>query len=446
MIRRSPRFLMAGRRGFATFLVLWVVGLAGVVIIAVQSAALAEAVESRESLARVRAYWAARGGVEATIARLGYATENPDLTDAFTILDDLTDAAEGGFDGALYRISFTEEGEEVLGPADGHAKINVNRMTREGLLLLPYMTEDVADSILDWIDDDDDSNPLGAEVGFYQSLPFGYEPRNAPMRTPHELELVAGSYDAYVRGEDWNLNARLDPNEDDGDDSWPPDDADGKLDGGWSGLLTALSVDDVLTPSGEARLDLKTAAASDVQQRTGISREQSDVIVNYVAASANASMRDFIRSNLSALIQAAGNNPQTTPGSSPLTNEEMTRLLDECGIGAEEPGPRPGKLNINTCAAETLQYLPGLDPAVADSIVVARDSRPEGFTSVVGLIDAGVVSRAQLARIYDLITVRSNVYVVSSRGRDAATGLEVEIIATLDRSTLPVTISDLVIR
>ena len=34
----------------------------------------------------------------------------------------------------------------------------------------------------------------------------------------------------FVRGEDWNLNGRLDPNEDDGDISYPPDNSDGKLD------------------------------------------------------------------------------------------------------------------------------------------------------------------------------------------------------------------------
>lgn len=434
------------RRSFATFLVLWVVGLASVVIITVQSAALSESVEGREALARVRAFWAARAGVESTIARLGYTTENPDLTDAFAILDDLAAVAEGALEGSVYRVSFTEDGKEVLGPADAHARLNVNRMTREGLLLFPYMTEDVADSILDWIDDDDDSNPLGAEVGYYQSLPYPYEPRNAPMRTVQELELVAGTYDAYVRAEDADLNGRLDLNECDGDESWPPDDADEKLDGGWSGLLTALSTDDVLTPAGQERLDLMTASAADVEKLLGVATEQARTIADYAQQAPGASLRDFIRGNLAGLVRAIGQQPGTTYSASPLTNQQLTTLLDECTIGAAEPGPQPGKLNINTCTAEMLQYLPGLDPAIADSIVVARSRRPEGFASIINLIDDGVMSRAQVSRIYDLLTVRSNVYVVSCRGRDAATGLEVELIATIDRSTLPVTLTDLVIR
>jgi hypothetical protein len=38
------------------------------------------------------------------------------------------------------------------------------------------------------------------------------------------------------------------------------------------------------------------------------------------------------------------------------------------------------------------------------------------------------------------------VYVVTSRGRDRRTGLETEIVATLDRSTVPVTIQELLVR
>ena len=51
-----------------------------------------------------------------------------------------------------------------------------------------------------------------------------------------------------------------------------------------------------------------------------------------------------------------------------------------------------------------------------------------------------------LADLMDLIDVRSNVYRVTCRGRDTSTGAEVEIVATLDRSTIPVVIKDLIVR
>ena len=56
------------------------------------------------------------------------------------------------------------------------------------------------------------------------------------------------------------------------------------------------------------------------------------------------------------------------------------------------------------------------------------------------------MTRNELAVIYELLTTRSNVYIVTSRGRDTRTGIEVEITATLDRSALPLTIKDLRMR
>ncbi len=436
-IRRRP--------AFATLLVLWVVAMGAVVVSAVQTTALSEAVAGREALARVRAYWAARAGLEATIARLEYGTENPDLTDAYTIVEDMGDVAEGDLDEAVYQVSFTEQDRDLLGPADAHAKININAMSREALMLLPYMTEDVADAILDWVDSDEDVNPLGAEIGYYQSLGYPYQPRNAPMRSLQELELVAGVYPEYVRGEDWNLNSRLDPNEDDGDGAWPPDNADGALDAGWSALLTTESAGDVLAASGEERLDLSLASAADVARVAGVTTEQADVIVNY-AATEGAAMRSFIQRELRQLASQGGGGSQSRVES--LTNEQLAALLDECTIGPTDgaAGPIPGKLNINTAPAEVFEYLPNLDAATADSIILERDSKLNGFTSIVELLDVPSMSRRRLATIYDVLTVRSNAYVVSVRGRDARSGTEVEIVATVDRSTLPVVIRDITIR
>ena len=57
-----------------------------------------------------------------------------------------------------------------------------------------------------------------------------------------------------------------------------------------------------------------------------------------------------------------------------------------------------------------------------------------------------LVSEAQFAQLYDVLDVRSNVYICRSLGRDSATGIEIEIIATLDRSTLPVVIREVRVR
>ena len=448
------------QRAFATLLALIVILMASGVVAGLQTWSYAQASEGREALARARAYWAARAGVESTIARIENETENPTTDDAFAIMDSMIQVAEGKTRGATWTIETTERGQRVLGPADAHAKLNINTLTAEQMLTLdPIMAEDVADSVLDWIDSDDDTNPLGAEVGYYQSLPQKIMPRNAPMRSIAELELVAGVIQEDVRGEDWNLNGILDANEDDGDESWPPDNADGVLDAGWSGVLTAASVGDVLAASGEERLDLSSAQAGDLVSRTGVASDQADAIVAYAQSGQATSIADFILFDLAQLEDIANGairagtrviRPQGFQRSrvESLSEEQLGALLNEASMTAPSStgASVPGALNLNTCAAETLQYLPQLSPEIADAIIAERSSRPQGFTSVADLLSVEGISRTQLASLYSLFTTRSNVYIVTSRGRDELTGLEVEIVATLDRSTLPVVLREVMVR
>ncbi len=439
----------APSRAFATLLVLWVVAIAAVTLTILNRASYAQAASGRDALARVRSYWAARAGVEATLATLEYGTLNPDTTDAFSILDDMAAVADGTLRSALFHVGFTENGRDVPGPMDAHARININRMSREALMTLPYITEDTADAIIDWIDADDDTSPLGAEVGYYLGQTYPYEPRNGFIRSLQELELIVGVYPEYVREEDWNLNGLLNPEENDARASDPRDNADGKLDAGWSGLVTTLSTDDVLAPSGKERLDLTTASEGDLAARCTLDRDQAKTIIDYTAGVDGAAMTDFIGSNLATLARRIPGvtQDQIRAAGSPLTDEQLGLLLDECTIGAAEPLPwTPGKLNINTCPTEVLEYLPEIDAVLADSIILERSSRPSGFTSIVEMLQVPGMTRRRLSTLYPLLTVRSNVYVVTSRGRDTRTGIETEIVATLDRSTVPVVIQELLVR
>ncbi len=425
------------RRAFATLLVLWIVGLAVVMLAVVESAAYRQAAAGREALGEVRARWAARAGVETAIAIAEYSAQNPDQFNAYAVFDEIAGAGEGELaGGAAYRLSYTTPRGEIIGAQDAHAKLNINLLAQEDLMLIPQMTEDVADAILDWIDEDEDAHPLGAEDAFYLSSPYPYNARNSRFRSIGELELVAGASRALVRGEDWNLNGRLDPGEDDADATWPPDNADGKLEAGWSGLLTAASVDGGLAGSGQPRLDLATATSEQVTQRLGIDATQADAVLEH-ATQSGAKMSDFISTDLSRLTTSTTSVPPAA-----LSTDELAKLLDECSIGAVAGGA-PGKLNLNTCEAEALQYLSGLDPTLADAIVAERAARSNGFTSIVDLLEVPGMTRARLARISAFLDVRSNVLVVSSRGRDATTGTEVEIVATIDRSTIPATITEL---
>lgn len=463
--RGASRAPVVGRsRAFATMLVLWVVAIGAVMLAAVQAASFRQAAAGREAMARVRAQWAARAALENVLSSIDASTQSPDTSDAYAITDDITQVSEGQLAGSFFRVSWTDNGQERFGAMDEHSKLNVNVLTKDELMLLPDMTEDIADSILDWIDSDDDTRPLGAEIGYYLTQPGATVPRNGYIRSIAELELISGVTPEIVRGEDWNLNGRLDPNENDGNASWPPDNADGKLDAGWSAILTASSVDGGMAESGEERLNLAIATADEVTQRINVTSTQADAIVAY-GASSGAVMSDFIRRDLDQLGSTGQQGGTGGARIEPLTTDQLAALFAEAKIDAAAAtsstsaststtssasgttttttASLPGKLNINTCQTETLQYLTDIDPATADAIIAERGARPKGFTSIVDLLDVAGMTRNRLSRISNVLDVRSNVYRVDCRGRDEQTGIECELIVTINRSTLPATITEI---
>jgi len=64
----------------------------------------------------------------------------------------------------------------------------------------------VIEAIYDWIDEDDEARLLGVERDYYLSLNTPYEPRNGPLRSIAEMELIAGVMPDDIRGEDWDLD------------------------------------------------------------------------------------------------------------------------------------------------------------------------------------------------------------------------------------------------
>ncbi|MCW5756135.1 MAG: general secretion pathway protein GspK [Phycisphaeraceae bacterium] len=438
-----------GRRSFATVLALWVIGLASVLVMGVQSAGLGQAFGSRDSLAEVRARWAAISGMEQMIAILADDAENPHPTDAFNVYDRMSRAASGSVGQASsYSIEHWEGRKRFDGPADAHARIHLSRMTPEDLFWLPGMTEDLIAKIVDWTDPDDDVSPLGAELGTYLSRPQSYLPRNGPLETIEELELIVGILPLDVRGEDWNLNGVLDPNENDGALTFPNDNADGVLDTGWSGILTVVSSESTLGLSGLPRVRLGLGlGGAELVGRVGISAEQADVIAQY-AGTNNASLLALINTPLRSLRGLTGQ--VINANAQPLTDQQIGLLIEEAAIDGpwlDATGPLvPGKINLNTVSEDTLAYVPGVTRSVADILIRERAGRGQGFRTAADLMNVPGLTRGRVQELVGQFGFRSSVFVIRSVGVDEASGMEVELIATVDRSRLPVVIRDIVIR
>ncbi|HEB60220.1 MAG TPA: hypothetical protein ENJ06_00180 [Phycisphaeraceae bacterium] len=439
-IRSSSEKAALTRRGSTLLIVLWTVALLGLVVVSVQTSALRQATSSRQQLSRVRARWAARAGVERIIARLAWENESPTPAGPLTLVKDLASLSEGELRGATYEIAYSDQGALITGPVDLGKKLNINTMSQAELMTLPYMTEDVADAILDWMDSDDEVRPQGAEEGFYKSGRFSYKPRNGPIRSLAELELIRGVLPEYVRGEDWNLNGRLDLNEDDGDVSWPPDNADGKLDAGWSEILTTRTTGGGPAPGGEERINLRNASVEEISNRLNIETDQAQALSYYAKNPANT-LEGLLRDELNRIRPDGGVSPTPVSQVRPLSRDELRTLFDTATMQGTA-FPQAGKLNINTASIEIFDYLPRVSPALADQIIFGRERLIEGYQSIVDLLDIPGVNGSILADLATILDVRSNVYRVCCRGRDEATGVVVEIIATIDRSSLPVKITE----
>lgn len=221
--------------------------------------------------AQTRAF--AESGIEYAAAILGLPDENtsanvyqnPAVFAAVLQQQGPTPRSTGRFsivapvetDGAFRQVRY--------GLIDESGKLNINTIAtldldevqqRDMLMNLPGMTEAVADSILDFIDADDETREFGAETSVYQSKTPPYEPKNGPIDSLDELLLVDGVIPQMLYGEDANCNGLLDANENDAEASAPFDNADGLLDPGWQAFLTCYSREKNTRADGSAKIDI----------------------------------------------------------------------------------------------------------------------------------------------------------------------------------------------
>ncbi len=432
------------RRGAVLAVVIWAVAIAAVVVAGAQVLSWRQATLGAEALGRVQARWAARAGVETMLAIMEYHTEHPSADDLMGLVRDLENHSFGEVETGSFDIRHFRDGVEWAGPFDEHSLMNINRVAKAELLNAPDMSPDVADAIMDWRDSNDEEEATGAERDYYSGRGMTYEPRNADFRTIGELELVAGCWPELVRGEDWNLNHRLDATEDDGSATWPDDRSDGKLSAGWSGLFTASSRTTALAPSGEPRLNLRQATPDEIAQRTGISSVQAESVAAW-AKGGSSTMEQLLTTPIESLGTPASNSSgrtgrssggsQRTSGST-LPVATLRKLYNECTLD-DLSRPMAGRMNINTASPSVLEEVLDLNGRLVDTIVARRDAQPEGLSSVVDLLDVDGMTPQTLSSIAKHLDVVSSVFSITSRGRAKSTGAEVEMYVVVDRSTLP---------
>jgi len=421
---------MAKRRyknGLVLIAVLWAVVVLIVIITVVGKNSRLDARVSFADMMRDRCRWAGRAGVETAMAVL-----NEDYLGSDGLMDLWADNDEDFNDIAVGQSYFT------VRVVDEAGKLNVNTASREQLLSLPDMVEEIADAIIDWRDRDDKVTSSGAEAGYYTNLMFGYNIRNAPFKTIRELLKVKGVTEQMLYGEDTNFNNLLDFNEYDGDKSLPLDDGDDELDKGWIEYLSCYSYASNTDAAGNERVNINKADEKELERKLGLDKAAAKWIVE-------ERKKDY--KSISDLID--NKSPKKPPRNGGGDSERSRRLdlqsfydiADK--ITVDDGKKLRGKVNVNTASKEVLTALAGDDDSagqIADAIISHRRGQLEGMTSISDLLESGTVKIDTFKKIAKYVTTRSNVFTIysfASEQSGAVADVQVVTEAVVDRVETP---------
>jgi competence ComEA-like helix-hairpin-helix protein len=345
----------------------------------------------------------------------------------------------------FYQSSRDKGGGLLYGLTDEESRLNLNDASAEELKKLDGMTSEVVAAILDWRDADNTVTPGGAETEYYASLQPPYLPRNGPFQTTRELLMVRGVTPERFAGEDANFNGLLDPQEDDGNESYPPDNQDGVLDAGWSGLLTVHSSVRNVNAAGESRVNVQSADENALGGVRGLSAELAKSIVAYREQNRIESLADLldvtaVREENQARPQpnqggaptpaAPGSRPVAGPGNPPppravpagpklVSEEQLIEMADD--LTTNDSREQNGAVNVNTASPEVLACLPGITPPLAQAIVSYRQSI--GYLpNIAWLLKVPGLDRQIFKQLAPRVTTRSETFRILSEGQVTATG------------------------
>jgi DNA uptake protein ComE-like DNA-binding protein len=356
--------------------------------------------------------------------------DNPTVFQAVNVITDPDPNMTGNF--TLIAPNLDSDGYTAgfrFGLEDESSRLNLNALTladkyatdggREMLMALPGMTVDIADAIMDWIDDDDETREFGAEFDYYQSLGSPYEPNNGPFNTVEELLLVRGVMPELLFGADINRNGTIDSHEEParqrvqelvsmantsaGDEVLNT----GSLDRGWSAYLTLHSQENNLNINGEPRIDINSADLQTLHQ--DLSAVFDPAVANFIILyrqgyelvdeaqtdgipqPASAVEIDFLRESerdFTQVLDLVGKRLLYEPA---LLDEEPIDILPAYPLdislantidllmdnASTSSNPTiPGRLNINQAPRLLLQGVPGLSDEMIDFIIQTRSIDP----------------------------------------------------------------------
>lgn len=398
--------------------------------------------------------------------------DDPDLSRraAFSVVAPALNG-QGEYDGIRYGLQ-NEAGRlniNLLSLADEYGE----EAGRELLLAFPGMTEETADAILDWLDEDDEARPFGAESEYYLSLNPPYAPRNGPLETVEELLLVRGVTAEQLFGRDANRNYRVDPHEIDAPAAPSNAVADAMTgaanDLGWAAYLTIYTVERSNQESEKPRVYLNQPDMQKLYDELldvfGNNKEWAMFVVAYrqngphegastldSATSRDldldqpgrfpiAHVLDLVDQNVEVFL--LGDDEPIVLASPFQEDQAQEYLLPELTtkLAVHDASFFPGRVNVMEATATVLMAIPGMTESIMDEILVRRSLLETGEAEPPldenWLYTEGIVTLEEMRAIAPFITIGGEIYRAQVVGYfcDGTASSRVEIV--LDAGHVP---------
>jgi hypothetical protein len=365
-----------------------------------------------------------------------------------------------------------------FGLEDESTRLNLNTLAvanqagedagRQILMGLPGMTEEIADAILDWIDEDDEPRQYGAEVDYYASLEPGYAPKNGPLETVEELLLVRGVTPWLLFGPDANRNGFLDPGEPSDMTFENADNSDGSMNRGWAAYLTLYSKESNLDPDGKPKIDLNKDDLKELydELEQAVGAQYATFIValrqgkdagdepgvpvsggEELDLSASGSTKfstvlDLIGKNVRVKLKDADEETvletpfPDVPG---VMSSYLPTLMDHVAVNASPV--IPGRININQAPRVVLEGIPGMKEETVDTILAERVENPTDMDPSrrheTWLLSEGIVTLEEMRSLMPFVTGGGSVYRAQIVGYFDRGGPAVRIEAVVDATQKP---------
>lgn len=441
-------------QGSVLVALLWCLALLAVIVVGVLHTARLDLLVAKNHADNLQAHYLALAGVEKAKALI-YHEASSRRTAAQNHSGKLSDAPnqfrDVSFGRGQFRVIHHDAVTGMLrhGITEEESRLNVNRASLEELAKLPQLRPELAAAIADWRDEDNNPTDGGAEAEFYSTLQPPRLPHNGRIQTAREMLGISGVSPEYLLGEDANQNGILDPEEDDGGETYPPDNRDGRLNAGWAGLISFESWGANQDAAGQDRINIQTASEMELTALNGITPDLARAIVEFRNQERFENIADLL--DVAAMSrpqpqppQQAGSGPNQSPTQNAQPRPTGPKLISEDlflqiadNVTTQSETTLHGLVNINSASQAVLACLPGITEELAQAIVNYRESA--GYFANIGwLLRVPGVSREIFQQVAPRITARSETFRILSEGKIASTGARrrIEVIVHLGESSI----------